>query len=132
MRKRRTSVITNAAKETVQKTTAKVSGDIKDFMNEPAVQEATETVREVAKKAEAVVTEVSKAASTKIGAVHLEIFETNVSMDDVKKAVKKDVADKGLSGNIEIYLNAEERAAYYTVDGVGSAEYKIDLNSLEL
>lgn len=130
MRKRRTSVITNAAKETVQKTTAKVSGDIKDFMNEPAVQEATETVREVAKKAEAVVTEVSKAASTKIGAVHLEIFETNVSMDDVKKAVKKDVADKGLSGNIEIYLNAEERAAYYTVDGVGSAEYKIDLKSL--
>lgn len=130
MRKRRTSAITNAAKETVQKTTAKVSGDIKDFMNEPAVQEATETVREVAKKAEAVVTEVSKAASTKIGAVHLEIFETNVSMDDVKKAVKKDVADKGLSGNIEIYLNAEERAAYYTVDGVGSAEYKIDLKSL--
>jgi hypothetical protein len=130
MRKRRTSAITNTAKETVQKTTAKVSGDIKDFMNEPAVQEATETVREVAKKAEAVVTEVSKAASTKIGAVHLEIFETNVSMDDVKKAVKKDVADKGLSGNIEIYLNAEERAAYYTVDGVGSAEYKIDLKSL--
>lgn len=130
MRKRRTSAITNTAKETVQKTTAKVSGDIKDFMNEPAVQEATETVREVAKKAEAVVTEVSKAASTKIGAVHLEIFETNVSMDDVKKAVKKDVADKGLYGNIEIYLNAEERAAYYTVDGVGSAEYKIDLKSL--
>lgn len=130
MRKRRTSAITNTAKETVQKTTAKVSGDIKDFMNEPAVQEATETVREVAKKAEAVVTEVSKAASTKIGAVHLEIFETNVSMDDVKKAVKKDIADKGLSGNIEIYLNAEERAAYYTVDGVGSAEYKIDLKSL--
>lgn len=130
MRKRRTDAITNAAKETVQKTTAKVSEDIKDFMNEPVVQEATETVKEVAKKAEAVVTEVSKAASTKIGVIHLEIFETNVSMDEVKKAVKKDVAAKGLAGTIEIYLNAEERAAYYTVDGVGSAEYKIDLKSL--
>lgn len=126
MRKRRT----NAAKESVKKTTTKVSENIKDFMNEPVVQEATETVKEVAKKAESVVTEVSKAASTKIGAIHLEIFETNVSMDDVKKAVKKDVAAKGLAGNIEIYLNAEERAAYYTVDGVGSAEYKIDLKSL--
>ena len=130
MRKRRTNAITNAARESVKKTTTKVSEDIKDFMNEPVVQEATETVREVAKKAEAVVTEVSKAASTKIGAIHLEIFETNVSMDDVKKAVKKDVAAKGLTGSIEIYLNAEERAAYYTVDGVGSAEYKIDLKSL--
>ena len=130
MRKRRTNAITNAARESVKKTTTKVSEDIKDFMNEPVVQEATETVREVAKKAEAVVTEVSKAASTKIGAIHLEIFETNVSMDDVKKAVKKDVAAKGLAGSIEIYLNAEERAAYYTVDGVGSAEYKIDLKSL--
>ena len=130
MRKRRTSAITNVAKETVQKTSAKASKDFNQFMNEPVVKEAAETVKELAQKAETAVTEVSKAVSTKIGTVHLEIFETTVSMDDVKKAVKKDVADKGLAGTIEIYLNAEERAAYYTVDGVGSAEYKIDLKAL--
>lgn len=130
MRKRKTSAITNVAKETVQKTAAKASKDFNQFMNEPVVKEAAENVKEVAQKAENAVTEVSKAVSTKIGTIHLEIFETTASMDDVKKAVKKDAADKGLTGTIEIYLNAEERAAYYTVDGVGSAEYKIDLKSL--
>ena len=48
----------------------------------------------------------------------------------MKKAVRKSVKEKGLSGNIEIYLNAEERAAYYTVNGNGSPEYRIDLKTL--
>ena len=59
-----------------------------------------------------------------------EIFETNVSLKDVEKAVKKAVADKGLTGDISIYINAERRAAYYTVNQEGSDEYKVDLGNL--
>ena len=62
--------------------------------------------------------------------VSLEIFETNVSLKDVEKAVKKDVAEKGLTGDICIYINAERRAAYYTVNQEGSDEYKVDLGNL--
>ena len=59
-----------------------------------------------------------------------EIFETNVSLKDVEKAVKKAVADKGLTGDVSIYINAERRAAYYTVNQEGSDEYKVDLGNL--
>ena len=71
-----------------------------------------------------------KSDSTKISSVQIEIFETTVSLDAMKKAVRKSVKEKGLSGNIEIYLNVEERAAYYTVNGNGSPEYRIDLKTL--
>ena len=30
----------------------------------------------------------------------------------------------------QIYLNAEQRAAYYTVDGQGSDDFKVDLTTL--
>ena len=36
----------------------------------------------------------------------------------------------GLTGEIKIYLNAEQRAAYYTVDGQGSDDFKVDLTTL--
>ena len=44
--------------------------------------------------------------------------------------VKKEVKANGLKGEIKIYLNAEQRAAYYTVDGQGSDDFKVDLTTL--
>ena len=73
---------------------------------------------------------VALAAGTRVKEVSLEIFETNVSLKDVEKAVKKAVADKGLTGDVSIYINAERRAAYYTVNQEGSDEYKVDLGNL--
>lgn len=118
MRKRRTKAITAAAKGN-QKIEKKPEEniDLSDFMNKPTI-----TVPENATE--------EKSGSTKISSVQIEIFETTVSIDAVKKAVRKSVKEKGLSGNIEIYLNAEERAAYYTVNGNGSPEYRIDLKTL--
>lgn len=144
MRKKRTSEVKTNAKNTVKE----VSKDLKDKMNAPVVEKAKETVKEAAQKTEATVKAATKTAKattkavkettkavketarTRVGAVNLEIFETNVTVDAVKKAVKNDAAAKGLAGNIVIYLNAEERAAYYTVDGVGSEDYKVDLTAL--
>ena len=44
--------------------------------------------------------------------------------------VKKEVKANGLKGEIKIYLNAEQRAAYYTVDGQGTDDFKVDLTTL--
>ena len=45
-------------------------------------------------------------------------------------APAKEVKANGLKGEIKIYLNAEQRAAYYTVDGQGSDDFKVDLTTL--
>ena len=100
-----------------------------NFVNKApeAVQKAEKTVKTATKTATKAV---RKAAGARVKEVSLEIFETNVSLKDVEKAVKKDVAEKGLTGDICIYINAERRAAYYTVNQEGSDEYKVDLGNL--
>ena len=40
------------------------------------------------------------------------------------------VKEGKLTGEIKIYINAEQRMAYYTVNGEGSEEFKIDLKTL--
>lgn len=100
----------------------------KEVMNASA-EEKKETAP--VKESEAEIKEtVKEPAKTRIGNVKLEIFETNVILKDVEKAVKKDAADRNLAGKIDIYLNAEKRAAYYTVDGIGFEEYKVELNNI--
>ena len=67
----------------------------------------------------------------KISGITLEIFETSITVADLEAAVKKDAEAKGLKGKeLHIYVNAEERAAYYTADGEGSDDYRIDLTTL--
>ena len=94
-----------------------------------AVKKATETV---AAKAPEVVEEVKNTVKNhKISGITLEIFETSITVADLETAVKKDAEAKGLKGKeLHIYVNAEERAAYYTADGEGSDDYKIDLTTL--
>ena len=116
-----------AAKKVEESAPAEKTAEVvKEVVNKApeAVQKAEKTVTKTATKA------VRKAAGARVKEVSLEIFETNVSLKDVEKAVKKDVAEKGLTGDICIYINAERRAAYYTVNQEGSDEYKVDLGNL--
>ena len=123
MKKRQSvSKIANAAVQ-------EVKDNAKDIMNTPIVEKAKETVKDVAEKAEDTVKTVTKAAKdagNRIEAVTLEVSGLDIDMDDIKKAVKKDAAEKGLNGTIRIYLNVVQMAAYYTVDEKGSDEYKVD------
>ena len=62
-------------------------------------------------------------------------FETDEErvlwFDPNAKDEEKDAEAKGLKGKeLHIYVNAEERAAYYTADGEGSDDYRIDLTTL--
>ena len=75
-----------------------------------------------------------KSATTKAKATvksTVEKIEKTPAAEKTVKAVKKDAEAKGLKGKeLHIYVNAEERAAYYTADGEGSDDYKIDLTTL--
>lgn len=99
MRKKRTrGTSTTTAQEKVTVTAQK------EVMNALA-EEKKETAP--VKEPEAEIKEtVKEPAKTRIGNVKLEIFETNVTLKDVEKAVKKDAADRNLAGKIDIYLNA--------------------------
>lgn len=109
--------------EQVPETAEKVADKMEEFMNAPIIEEGKEKIQDVAEKA-------SAAVRTRISEVTLEIFETSVSLDAIQKAVKKNVSSKKLKGEIKVYINAEERAAYYTVDGRGDGSNKIDLRKL--
>ena len=125
MRKKRQTA-SSIAKAAVQE----VKDSAKDILNTPIVEKAKETVKDAAEKAEDTVKTVTKAAKdagSRVSSVTLEVSGLDISLEDIKKAVKKDAAEKGLNGTIRIYLNVAQMAAYYTVDEKGSDEYKVDI-----
>lgn len=126
MEKRRNSRTSNLksattkAKATVKSTVEKIEKTPAAEKTVKAVKKATETV---AAKAPEVVEEVKNTVKNhKI---------SGITVADLEAAVKKDAEAKGLKGKeLHIYVNAEERAAYYTADGEGSDDYRIDLTTL--
>ena len=123
-----------AVKETAEKVTDKIAEEApmlaetitaktEEIMNSPIVEEGKEILKETKEKA-------SQAIRTNISEVNVEIFEKNVSLDAIENAVKKAVSDKKLKGDIKLYINAEQRTAFYTVNGEGAEEYKIDLRTM--
>ena len=114
--KEATTKATEAVKETVEKTTVKASAVI-----EEAKETVKKAVKEVAKNID-----IKKFAETNI-----ELPGFAVTMSSIEEAIKKDIKDKGIEGKeISVYVNVEQKAAYYTVDGQGSDDYRIDLNTL--
>ena len=119
MEKKRNSRATSNLKSATTKAKATVKSTVEKIEKTPA---AEKTVKAVKKATETVA---AKAPEV------VEIFETSITVADLETAVKKDAEAKGLKGKeLHIYVNAEERAAYYTADGEGSDDYKIDLTTL--
>ena len=129
-----------AAKTVAEKTEAAVKAageNIEEHMNKPEVKEAVsvvseavkETVTETAKETKEHVKAAAKAVRTRIADTVVEVNGASVSMAAVEKAVKKDAADKGMKGDITIYLNIAEQTAYYTVHGEGSENQKVHFSN---
>lgn len=113
------------------------TGAAAETAKEPKKEAKKETVKkavkkEVKKETVKTMAETTKTPRkvTKVADTVLEIFETKVSMKDLEAVIKKEAKANGLKGEIKIYLNAEQRAAYYTVDGQGSDNFKVDLTTL--
>ena len=134
MEKRRNSRTSNLksattkAKATVKSTVEKIEKHLQ--LKKPLKQ--SKSNRDCSSQAPEVVEEVKNTVKNhKISGITLEIFETSITVADLEAAVKKDAEAKGLKGKeLHIYVNAEERAAYYTADGEGSDDYRIDLTTL--
>lgn len=131
--KEATTKATEAVKETVEKTTVKASEVIEEAKDAaadiakaaPVVEEAKETVKKAVKEVAKNI-DIKKFAETTI-----ELPGFAVTMSSIEEAIKKDIKDKGIEGKeISVYVNVEQKAAYYTVDGQGSDDYRIDLNTL--
>ena len=96
-----------------------------DIAKAPVVEEAKETVKKAVKEVAKNI-DIKKFAETTI-----ELPGFAVTMSSIEEAIKKDIKDKGIEGKeISVYVNVEQKAAYYTVDGQGSDDYRIDLNTL--
>ncbi len=93
----------------------------------------TTTEKVVETKATAKKTAEPKKAARKTckTSVNVEMAGFSVSVSDIQNTVKKMVKEQGLDASeLNIYINASEMAAYYTVNGEGGSEYKVDLKTL--
>ncbi|MDY4692274.1 MAG: DUF6465 family protein [Blautia sp.] len=112
-KKRNSSKTAATAKQTAEKVTATVAEEVK------------EPVKKVVKHT------AKTAATKKTFNTTIELDGLSVSLPAIEEAVKKAVEEKKIEGKeIGIYINTVRKAAYYTVDGQGSVDYKIDLSTL--
>ncbi len=103
---------------------------------------AEETVKDVTDKAEEVVKEVKKTTTRKTAAkkpAKKAEPTVNVFVEYMgKQAAAKEVVAKAMDAykaahadaeikTFEVYVKPEENAAYYVVNGEGSAEFKVEL-----
>ena len=119
--------------KTKKATTAKAAAPEK--VVKPVVEAVVETVAETVVEAAAIEEKaVEKKAAKKPAcktSVCVEMNGLSVAVADIQTAVKKAVKEKELEPvELKIYINAQEQAAYYTVDGNGGEDYKVDLKTL--
>lgn len=120
--------VVESAKEKVENVMDSAKDKMEEFMNKPEVVEAKEDITNAVEEATETVKTAAKTVRTKVSEVILQYGE-DFLIADIEKAVKKDAADKKLKGDIKIYLNLEEKAAYYTVDGKGDETMKVSFSS---
>lgn len=88
----------------------------------------TTTRKTTAKKAEG---EAKKTTKKTVVTMNLEMASKSLEISEIQAAVEKAVMEQGLkAAELKIYINTAEQAAYYTLDGEGSAEYRVDLTTL--
>ena len=122
MRKRTTS----RAKETIKEATTKATEAVKE-----TVEKTTVKASEVIEEAKDAAADIANIDIKKFAETTIELPGFAVTMSSIEEAIKKDIKDKGIEGKeISVYVNVEQKAAYYTVDGQGSDDYRIDLNTL--
>ena len=93
---------------------------------EKAVREAADKAETTAKKARAAVKKTVSKFEPKKTSVVFEANGRSFNYDDIVKAVNK--ACKGQTAKkLEIYVNSDEQAAYYVLDGVASPDYRVQL-----
>lgn len=131
MRKKKTTTAT----ETVKTTSTAVKTAVKEekttaAAKETVVKEETTVTKKTTAKAETASAKKAAAKETVIADTTLEIFETRVSMAALNNVIIADAKANGFCGEIKAYINAAERAVYYTVDNDPEKGNKIELSDI--
>lgn len=105
-------------KEAAKKPEAKKT-ETKDETKVPAKKPAEKKPAE--KKPATAKAEVSTYITLQINGRDYEPSKLQADAIAAAKAIKADVQ------SVDVYVNVAESAAYYTIDGVGSSDYRIDL-----
>ena len=102
-----------------------------DKKAEEAVKEVKAEVKSAAEKTGAAVKEtVKKAVEAEIkDEVFVQFAGVEINVEAVVAAAKADYKAKGhrTPKTVSVYIKPEEGVAYYTVKGVGSEDYKVEL-----
>lgn len=84
--------------------------------------------KKTTKKAEPKKVAKKAAAKKTVVTMTVEMGGKSLEVSEIQAAVEAAVAEKGLTAaELKIYVNTAEQAAYYTVNGEGSAEYRVEL-----
>ena len=113
--------VANAVEAAVEATTKKAAAK-KAAAPKKAAKKATKKAEGETKKT------TKKAAKKTVVTMTVEMDGKSLEITEIQAAVEAAVAEKGLTAaELKIYVNTAEQAAYYTVDGEGSAEYRVAL-----
>lgn len=119
-------VVEKAAAEEVKKAAKKVTA--KD--TKQTVKKAAETVVKEAGKATRKVASTAKKVTEPEKTVYIEFagkqFQAKAIVDQAV-SVYKDTHKGASVKSVEVYVNADEGAAYYVINGEASPEFRIDL-----
>ena len=117
-----------AVSEKMEDVSKKVTEAVEE--SKPEIQKAVKTAKAktgaAAKKAAATVKKTVKKFEPKKTGVVFEAYGKSFYYDDVVKKVTKACKGK-TAGRLDIYINAEEGAAYYVLDGEVSPDYRVEL-----
>ena len=130
--KKAAATVKEPAKKPAAKTETSKAAEKKEAVNKPEVKKAepkaetkapakTTAKKATEKKSAAAKAEVSTYITLQINNRDYEPAKLQADAIAAAKAIKADVQ------SVDVYVNVAESAAYYTIDGVGSSDYRIDL-----
>lgn len=126
--KKAAATVKETAKKPAAKTETAKAAEKKEAAKKPEAKkietkaETKVTAKKPAeKKPAAAKAEVSTYITLQINGRDYEPSKLQADAIAAAKAIKADVQ------SVDVYVNVAESAAYYTIDGVGSSDYRIDL-----
>ncbi|WP_029200487.1 DUF6465 family protein [Oribacterium sp. NK2B42] len=127
--KKAAATVKETAKKPAAKTETAKAAEKKEAAEKPEAKkietkaETKVTAKKPAEKkpADAAKAEVSTYITLQINGRDYEPSKLQDDAIAAAKAIKTDVQ------SVDVYVNVAESAAYYTIDGVGSSDYRIDL-----
>ena len=127
---RQSSTIVRSSSDRCIKSAAEKTGAAVKETAKKAVKTAEKAVKTAAKATKAKKETVKKAVEAEIkDEVFVQFAGGEINVEAVVAAAKADYKAKGhrTPKTVSVYIKPEEGVAYYTVKGVGSEDYKVEL-----